>query len=154
MSHPLGMAFVLLGACAAPVAAGCDDAPESSAGNDSPAVATADVPAEPAGPPRQEPIDCDGDEQVQLDGVTIVNEAGPAIRARGDCRVTLTDSDLRGSDVGVEASGSAIVILRDGRVSGGEAAVVATGEAQVSLLGADAVGEVRVQGGGEEAPDG
>lgn len=110
------------------------------------------APVEPAGPAVQGPIECGGAQEITLEGVTLVNDEGPAVRASGGCVVTLTRSEIRGSDVGVVASGNARVTLRECRVSGGEAAVVASGNAQVALPETEVVGEVRL-GGAAAAPE-
>ncbi len=110
-----------------------------------------DDPAEPAatGPTAQDPIECAGQEQITLDGVTITNDDGAGIRASGNCQVTLTNSEVSGSTYGVDASGNAQVTIQAGRVSGGEAAVVSVGNAQVNLPETEVQGEVRVQGNGQ-----
>lgn len=96
--------------------------------------------------PAAEPIACTGDERVEATGLTIVSDDGPAVLALGRCQVSLTDADLVGRQVGVDARGEARVVLRDSRVRGGAAAVVVRGDAEVELPGTEVFGEVRLAG--------
>jgi len=155
------LALLALGGCVATAGVrGTDDgsgdtvqaspADEGSEGNTTTTVVAEPVDdPEPAAAAATDPIDCAGQEEIVADAVTIVNEGGPAILARGNCKVTLTNSTVTGSDFGVDASGNAQVTLQDSRVEGGEAAVVSSGNANVALPGTEVVGEVRVQGNGE-----
>lgn len=102
--------------------------------------------------PVTEPIDCDGDETIAAEDITIRTDRGPAIRAGGGCQVTLTRAELSSGGVAVVASGSAQVVLRDSQVRGGSAAVVVSDDASVAMPGTEVHGEVRLQG--EGATDG
>jgi hypothetical protein len=134
---------------------GSAGSPPSASSNDPGGAATTPAPPELAEPEpaTDPPIACAGEQRIEATGLTIVSEDGPAIRASGHCQLTLTDSDVSGSEVGVHASESAQVVLRDSRVEGGQAAVVVSGRASVALPDSEVVGEVRLEGGAGDSEE-
>lgn len=110
--------------------------------------------AAPTEAPLHDPVVCAGEEELTLEGVTIDNPDGPGVQARGECRVSIVDSEVRGSTHGVDAGDAARVVLERSRVSGGVGAVVSSGRAHVVFDDTEAPGEVRLGGPSEGDSDG
>ncbi|MCB9762139.1 MAG: hypothetical protein H6739_20125 [Alphaproteobacteria bacterium] len=88
------------------------------------------------------PIVCDGRTHLKLSDVRAALPAGPVIEARGHCRLTLEDCDIRGPTA-VALSDNAHVVLRGCEVTG-DTALTLSGDAEVTLEDAEVSGAVAV----------
>jgi hypothetical protein len=109
------------------------------------------VPLNPYQPPIVPPldpfktIDCSGTQVITLSGTSVTVTTGPAIRASGNCTVTLTGVDVRGP-IGIEASGDARVVMTGGTLNADTAAVTTSGSASVQLVGTHLTGASKATG--------
>jgi len=87
---------------------------------------------------------CKGNETRTLRGV-VIKAAGPAVRAHGNCDLTLVDATIVAKKgVAIRAGGNADVKLRRCTIKGRKAALVVTDSATVKLKGSTVAGKVRV----------
>ena len=83
---------------------------------------------------------CAGGSTLSLRGEQIAH--GTLLRARGGCRLTLTDCTAE-QLVGIDAADDAVVVVRGGKLRGAGTIVRASGSAQVTVdEGAELVGEM------------
>lgn len=90
-------------------------------------------------------FDCKGNDAVTLTGVK-ANVAGTAIKASGNCQLTLTGIDIT-AGIGIEASANAKVTMTGGSITATTNSVVASAGAKVDLVGTKVSGKAKQSGG-------
>ena len=90
-----------------------------------------------------EPLVCDGNDEVSVNGVNAKFTQGAAIVVRGNCHVKLKDCTIQ-SPIAIDASGNGGVTVTNGSVIG---EIDASGNAHVDIVGnAKASGAVKKRG--------
>lgn len=89
-------------------------------------------------------FECKGNDAVTLTGVK-ANVAGTAIKAGGNCRLTLTGVDIT-AGVGIDASANAKVTMTGGSITASTNSVVASAAAKVDLVGTKVSGKSKQSG--------
>lgn len=89
-------------------------------------------------------FECKGNDAVSLTGVK-ANVSGTAIKASGNCQLTLTGVDIT-APVGIEASAGAKVTMTGGSIKATTSSVVASANAKVDLVGTSVSGKVKQSG--------
>ena len=87
-------------------------------------------------------LDCKGNDVMTLVGVK-ANVSGTAIKASGNCQLTMTGVDITAS-VGIEASASAKVTMTGGSITATTNSVVASAAAKVDCVGTKVTGKSKV----------
>jgi hypothetical protein len=105
-----------------------------------PAPAAEPAPAPAAGLTPHGPVECRGNEYVELVGVSI-QTAGTAIDAHGNCSVRISGSHIAG-DVALDAHGNAHVEIEDSTLEGGRVAVDLHGNAMLTTRGSTFAGGI------------
>ncbi len=106
------------------------------------------APAAPVTPQRwtgEATYECIGNTRAALSGQTITSGASPAIRANGNCQLTLTDMTIT-APVVLEVGGNAKVVIVGGALTGGEQAITAGANGKVSVSGTMITGDVERTG--------
>lgn len=89
-----------------------------------------------------EPLQCGGNDDISVSGVTATFNAGTAIIAGGNCHVKCTDCKIT-APTAIEASGNAQVTCINGFVHGTDMLADASGNARVTISGnVDVTGRV------------
>ncbi len=78
-------------------------------------------------------LTCDGNDQINVSGVTATFPTGAALSAGGNCQVTCTGCTLK-APFAVQTNGNAKVVIVGGALEG-EVAIAATGNATVDVRG-------------------
>lgn len=106
-------------------------------------------PAPPATAEGGSTYECGGNMRAALAGQSLTSSGpGPAIRASGNCELTLTEVTVSGP-VAIEASGNAKVTVVGGALTGTDRSIVASANARVSVSGATVTGDVDRRGRAE-----
>src|SRR6185437_12323770 len=79
----------------------------------------------------REPLVCDGNDNINVSGVSVTESQGAAVVVRGNCHVTMRDCTIK-APVAIEASANGHVTVINGVVQG---TVDASGNANVDLVG-------------------
>ncbi len=82
----------------------------------------------------KEPLDCDGNDQIEVSGVKATFTSGAAIVASGNCHLTCKDCILK-APVAVRASANAEVILLNGAIEGTDSALTASDNSKIDVRG-------------------
>lgn len=88
---------------------------------------------------------CGGNDVLTLTGVK-AQVAGTAIKAGGNCQLTLVSVDIV-APVGIDASANAKVKMTGGNLKASTSAVVASAGAKVDFVGTNVAGPVKTSGG-------
>ena len=92
------------------------------------------------------PFHCDGNDEINVTGVTAQFNAGTAITVGGNCHFTCTDCSIKSATV-IEAGGNSVVTIINGSVIASETLVDASANARVNISGnVVASGEVKKGG--------
>ncbi len=75
----------------------------------------------------------------------VTSATGPAIRASGNCRISLVGVDVHGP-IGIEATGNATVSMTGGTIDAETDAVTTSTSARVNLVGTHFTGPARSTG--------
>jgi hypothetical protein len=94
------------------------------------------------------PFECGGVDVVKIQKVTANLPNGTAIRAGGNCQLTLVDVDVT-AQLPIDATGNAKVTVTGGRLKGAPDAIVAGANASVSVAGTTISGKARASGNGK-----
>ena len=89
-------------------------------------------------------FECSGNQNVTLSGVT-ASVSGTAIKASGNCQLTLKDMNVTGA-IAIEAGGNAQVTVTGGSLTGNTNSVVAGGNAHVTCAGTKVTGKSKTSG--------
>jgi hypothetical protein len=89
-------------------------------------------------------FECKANDAVTLTGVK-ANVAGTAIRASGNCQLTLTGVDIT-AGTGIDASGNAKVTMTGGAIKATTNSVVASASAKVTCTGTTVTGKSKQSG--------
>lgn len=87
----------------------------------------------------KETLECSGNDDMTVSGVTATIEGDTVISATGNCMLHVKQCNLKGA-TGIEAGGNAHVIVEQGTVEGSESAIDASGNAHVELHGTKVTG--------------
>ena len=101
------------------------------------------MPAQEASWDGASQFDCGGNDKVTLKSVTATLE-GVAIKAGGNCKLTLEDMNITAGTV-IEAGGNAKITVTGGSMTG-EKLVVAGGNSKIDFTGVTTSGEVKTSG--------
>ena len=94
----------------------------------------------------KQPLTCDENDQVEVDGVKATFSAGAAIIASGNCHLTCKDCTLK-APFAVQASGNAKVVLVNGSAEGTDTSLSATENAIIDVRGnAKVIGPTKQSG--------
>lgn len=89
-------------------------------------------------------LECKGSDVMTISGVT-ATVSGTAIRASGNCRLTLTNVKIT-APVGIDASANAKVTMAGGGITSSTNTVVASANASVVVSGAQVTGKSKKSG--------
>jgi len=89
-------------------------------------------------------FECKGNDAVSLTGIK-ANVSGTAIKASGNCQLTLSGVDIT-APIGIEASAGAKVTMTGGSIKATTNSVVASANAKVDLVGTSVTGKAKQSG--------
>ncbi len=89
-------------------------------------------------------FECKANDAVTLSGIT-ANVSGTAIKASGNCQLTLVNVNLT-APVAIDAGGAAKITMTGGSITATTNAVVAAGAAKVDLVGTKVAGKSKKSG--------
>ena len=90
-------------------------------------------------------FECKGNDVITLTGVK-VNGAGTAIRASGNCTLTLSGVDIT-APIAIDANNNAKVTMTGGSIKASTNSVVAAGVSKVTLVGTTVSGKSKATAG-------
>ena len=93
------------------------------------------------------PFTCGANDNVTISGVTANLPGKTAIKAGGNCRLTLSDVDASGA-VALDVGGNAVVTISGGRLAGTDQAVKVSANGSATGSGVKVEGNVKKTGGG------
>lgn len=93
------------------------------------------------------PFTCGANDNVTISGVTANLPGKTAIKAGGNCQLTLSDVDASGA-VALDVGGNAVVTISGGRLAGTDQAVKVGANGSVIGSGVKVEGEVKTSGSG------
>jgi hypothetical protein len=96
----------------------------------------------------QSTFECKGNDVIELSGQTAELSASPAISAKGNCKLTLTDMNIT-APVVIQAESNAEVTVSGGTLTGSTKSIVAKGNASVTVEGAKVSGATEASANGK-----
>jgi len=94
------------------------------------------------------PISCNGSDDVVIQG-RLIEVLDTAVKASGNCSVTIIDSRIVAGDTAIRASGNADIRIEHSHVQGADKSMRASGNAEIRYMSTVTVGEVGTSGNAE-----